>query len=465
MKQLILIVLATVVLGGCSGVKNLQRPQLNVPATYEVAGEGCDSASVADMNWWEFYTDSTLRRIMAITLEHNHDLLKAAARVEEMRELYGVAKSAMLPEIGGSVEYTNETNNYAGHGVTKDPEYDLKFPISWEINLWGAMNWAKKQGAANYRASVEDYRAMRMTLIAEVASTYFRLVALNNELAIVRQTLTTREQSLQQALLRFEGGLTSETVYQQAKVEYATTASLIPSIERQLVATRNALSLLMGQYPDSAATTTNLTFDVTLPERLPAGVPSQLLERRPDVRAAEARLQGAMAAAGMTYANRFPNLRIGFTPGFENDEFAHFFKSPFTYVLGSIAGPIFDFGKRKRRYKAAVATYEQARLSYEKAVMTSFTEVRTALSAYHYYREVTHRRVELRDAAAKYVQLAHLQYRGGTLNYIDVLDAQRRYFDAQLGVNNSLRDEYLALVNIYKVLGGGWQVADYGNKL
>ena len=161
----------------------------------------------------------------------------------------------------------------------------------------------------------------------------------------------------------------------------------------------------------------------------------------------------------------FLNLRIGFTPGFENDEFAHFFKSPFTYVLGSIAGPIFDFGKRKRRYKAAVATYEQARLSYEKAVMTSFTEVRTALSAYHYYREVTHRRVELRDAAAKYVQLAHLQYRGGTLNYIDVLDAQRRYFDAQLGVNNSLRDEYLALVNIYKVLGGGWQVADYGNKL
>ncbi len=462
MKQIFvpIILVATILLAGCSGVKNLSRPDTAMPEAYPISMSVCDSASLADVDWWEFYTDSTLQRIMTITLDNNHDLLKAAARVEEMRQLYGVAKANMMPEIGGTIQSSYETNNYGGHGVTKDPEYDLKFPITWEVNLWGAMSWASRQGAANYKVSLEDYRAMRMALIAEVASTYFKLVALGNELSIVKQTLVTREQSLEQARIRFEGGLTSETVCQQAKVEYATTASLVPSLERQIETTRNALSMLMGEYPDSLLVHGTLTFDMNLPDKLPVGLPSQLLERRPDVRSAEARLQAAMANAGVSYANRFPNLRIGFTPGWENDELSGFFKSPFTYAVGSIVGPIFDFGKRKRRYKAAVAAYEQARIAYEKAVMTSFSETSTALNAYQHYREATRLRVELRDAAAKYVQLAHLQYRGGTLNYIDVLDAQRKYFDAQIGVSNSLRDEYLALVNIYKVLGGGWRTSD-----
>lgn len=163
-----------------------------------------------------------------------------------------------------------------------------------------------------------------------------------------------------------------------------------------------------------------------------------------------------MADVGLNYANRFPSLRIGFTPGFENDQLADFFKSPFTYTIGSITGPIFDFGRRKRKYKAAIAVYDQARFDYEKAVIQAFTEVNTAIATYKHIQETRKLKVDLRDATVKYVQLAHLQYRGGTLNYIDVLDAQRRYFDAQIGVSNALRDEYLALINLYKVLGGGW---------
>lgn len=451
-----IILLSALTLGSCSGTRNLSPAKVDMPAGY-YTGSGTDSLSIADLNWWEFYTDTTLTGIMRVVLDNNKDLLKAAARIDQMREQYGINKANMLPQIGMDVEYSHETNDYHGSGTTKDPEYDLKFPVTWEMNLWGSLNHAKNAGKARYLASEEDYRAMRMELIAETATVYFRLMFLENELSIVRQTLQTRLESLEQARLRFEGGLTSETVYQQAKVEYSTAASLVPNLELQITTARNALTMLMGEYPHDILKGHTIAFNAKMSERLPVGVPSDLLKRRPDLRAAELRLKAAMADVGMNYADRFPSIRIGFTPGWENDELSSFFKSPFTYIVGSVTGPIFDFGRRKRRYKASIAVYEQARLDYEKAVISAFTEVNTTVTAYNHYRENRELMVDLCDAAEKYVQLARLQYRGGTLNYIDVLDAQRRYFNARTGVNNAVHSEYQALINLYKVLGGGWK--------
>lgn len=459
MKKILIILMAAVLFSACSGTRNLTKARLDLPASF--TGEAAvppaaDSLSLADLKWWEFYTDSTLTSIMRTALENNRDILKAAARVEQMRELYGVAKAGLLPEVGLNIGYSHETNRYNGGHTTKDPEFDLKFPISWEINLWGSLVKARNAGEARYLASVEDYRAMRMTLIAEVATAYFRLLSLENELSIVRQTLKTREEALAQAKLRFEGGLTSETVYQQAVVEYSTTASLIPDLELRVASMRNSLTTLMGEYPGESFKERVILFDADIAEKLPAGIPSGLLKRRPDLRAAERRLQAAMADVGVSYADRFPSLRIGLTPGFENDGLKDFFKSPFTYAIAQITGPLLDFGKRKRKYKAAVAAYDQSRYDYEKAVIGAFTEVNTSIIAYNRYRENHKVKSELRDAAAKYVQLAWLQYRGGTLNYLDVLDAQRRYFESQIGVNNASLNEYLALINLYKALGGGW---------
>lgn len=444
----------------CSGTKDLARPQLDMPSSFVAPGDSAaaaDSLSIADIEWWKFYSDTTLSAIMERALENNRDILKAAARVEQMRELYGVAKADLLPQVGANVAYSYETNKYNGGPTTTDPEHDLKFPISWEVNLWGSMFKAKNAGQARFAASVEDYRAMRMTLIAEVATAYFRLLSLESELSIVRRTLQTREEALKQAKIRFEGGLTPETVYQQAKVEYSTTASLIPDLELRVASMRNSLTMLMGEYPGFSFESRDSVFlNADISDRLPAGVPSDLLKRRPDLRAAEQRLKAAMADVGVAYADRFPSLRIGFTPGFENDGLADFFKSPFTYTIAQITGSIFDFGRKKRKYKASIAAYDQCRYDYEQAVITAFTEVSTSITAYERYRENHRVKSELRDAAAEYVRLAWLQYRGGTLNYIEVLDAQRRYFDAQIGVNNALRDEYLALINLYKALGGGW---------
>lgn len=452
------ILMAAALLSGCSGTKNLVSPRLDMPAAYTPESAPADSLSIADLEWWEFFTDPTLKKIMTRALANNRDLLKATARIEEMRQLYGVAKANQLPQIGFEVGYSHETNKYDGGPTKKDPEHDLKFPIKWEVNLWGAMSHARKAGEARYVASQEDYRAMRMELIAEVASTYVKLLSLENEMEIVRHTLRTREESLHQAKIRFEGGLTSETVYQQAKVEYATAASMVPALEMRITAMRNALSLLMGEYPGDVFEERTFQFDRNLETFLPAGLPSDLLKRRPDLRACEERLKAAMAEVGVSYADRFPSLSIGLTPGFENDGLRNFFKSPFTYAIGEIAGTIFDFGRKKRKYQAAIAVYDQARYEYEKSVMQAFSEVNTAITAYQGYLENKQLMNELCEAAAKYVRLATLQYRGGTLNYIDVLDAQRRYFSARTGVNNAVRDEYLALINLYKVLGGGWRL-------
>lgn len=238
-------------------------------------------------------------------------------------------------------------------------------------------------------------------------------------------------------------------------MEYATTASLVPDLELKVASMRNALTLLLGEYPHEIHERKGYIFDAGIGSRMPVGATSDLLKRRPDLRAAEQRLRAAMAKVGVSYADRFPSLRLGFTPGFENDGLKNFFKSPFTYIVGSITGTVLDFGRNKRKYQAAIAAYDQSRYTYEQAVIAAFTEVNTAITAFQKYRENTRVQQELMAAAREYVRLARLQYMGGSLNYIDVLDAQRRYFSAQIGVNNALLDEYLALINLYRSLGGG----------
>lgn len=445
-------------LASCSAVRHCKAPDLKLPAT--VAGDYADSLTVADMAWWEFYGDTILCRIIDRTLANNRDMLAAAARVERMRELYRVGKAERLPMFNASTYGNHETNDYAEKNPVRDPEFGLKVSVSWELDLWGNLRWAKRRSDAEYRATVEDWRAMRMTLVAEVAAAYFRLVALDNELGIVRQTLVTRSEGVVQAKLRFEGGLTSETVYQQAKVEYAAAASLIPDLERRIEITENAISLLMGEFPDWKVLRAEMNTDVEMPATLPVGLPSGLLQRRPDVRASEQRLRSAMASVGMAYADRFPRLTFGLTGGWENDGLEGFFRSPFSYVAGTLASPVFGFGRRQAKYRAALAAYDEARLDYERKVLEVFRETDDAVVTYRNMRRTAALKVNLREAARKYVELANLQYRAGSINYIDVLDAQRRYFDAQIGLSNAVRDEHLAMVELYKALGGGWSLAE-----
>ena len=448
--------LSLVALSSCGvAVKMCKEPQLNMP-TEIVAGE-LDSLTIADLNWWEFYGDEVLKGFIEHALNNNKDILAAAERVEQMRHLTRASKSELFPKIGASAAAEYEVENYTDKGHTEDLQLDLKFNLSWEIDLWGNIRWSTRKAAAEYLATVEAERAMRMTIIAEVATAYYELMALENELLIVNRTLQTRSEGVELARLRYEGGLTSETVYQQAQVEYASTASLIPAIETKIEVTKNALKMLMGEYPSFELEYARMrVLDREIPTELPLGLPSDLLTRRPDLREAEQNLKAASAAVGVAYTDRFPKLEIGLTGGWENGTLANFLRAPYGLAVGEIVAPLFEFGRRKAKYQAAIHAYDIARLNYEERVIGAFREVNDAIVRYNNARKATELKNALREAALKYVELATFQYRYGDTRYIDVLDAQRRYFDAQIGLSNAVRDEYTALVQLYKSLGGGW---------
>lgn len=440
---------------GCSVQKKCKSPDLEVPEEI-VAGER-DSLSISDRNWWEIYSDPTLCRLIERTLEHNRSLQSADARVRQLEELYRVSKAARLPSVDGMAYANRETNDYADTKFSNDPEIGIKARLSWEADLWGSLRWAKRKGAAEYLASVEGARALQMALVAEVATAYFELVALDNELQIVHRTVETREESVEQARLRFEGGLTSETNYQQAKVELASASALIPDLELRIAQKENQISVLAGDYPSRVARS-KMDMNVRMPDSLPVGLPSTLLQRRPDVRQAEQNLKAAMASAGMAYADRFPRLTISLTGGLENDALKGLINSPFSYAAGNLTAPLFAFGSKRAKYRAALAAYDQARLGYEQKVLEVFQEVNDAVVAYRNMRRTAELKYNLREAARQYVVLAKLQYINGVIRYIDVLDAQRKFFDAQIEESNAVRNEHLALVELYKALGGGWNV-------
>ena len=450
---MIAIAAAALLLGGCSIQKRCQAPDLNLPET--IVEGATDSLTMADLDWWEVYADSTLCDLIRRTLDRNKDMLTAEANVRRMAELYRVDKAAMLPTVSGQVFADRETNDYYGEKSSVDPEFSVKATIGWEADLWGNLRWAKRKALAEYLSSVEGARAMRMTLIAQVAKAYFELVALDQELDIVRRTVAAREESLAQAELRFEGGVTSEIPYQQAKVELARSAAMIPDLEREITQKENEISVLAGGYPSNVERADSL--DAAMPENSGVGLPSTLLQRRPDIRQANEKLRSAMADVGVAYADRFPRLRFTVTGGVENDALKGLIESPFTYLSGQLAGPIFSFGAKRAKYRAALAAYDGARLGYEQKVLTAFREVNDAIVAYRSASRSADLKRNLREASRKYVELTQLQYISGDIRYIDFLDAERSFFAAQVEVNQAVLAQYLALVELYKALGGGWQ--------
>ena len=441
-------------LSSCSAVRQCKAPELNLPE--RMADVGPDTLSVADTKWWQFYGDTLLCRIIERTLSHNKDLLGAAANVERMRQLYRVSKAEQLPVFSAPVYAEYETNDYSGESPVRDPELGAKLTAEWELDLWGKLRWARRQGNAEYLASVGAQRAMRMSLVAEVATAYFQLIAMDNELAVVRRTLATRSEGVEQARLRFEGGLTSEMVYQQAQVEYARTATLVPDLERKISIKENDIAFLAGEYPKQIERSI-MPDEVKLPESLPIGLPSTLLERRPDVRQAEQRLIAANAAVGIAYTNMFPKLSLTAQYGLESGEMSDLLKSPIHYLSANLLGPIFAMGKNRAIVKAKKAAYEQECYNYEKSVLTAFKDARNAIVDFNKIKEIYESRLQLERSSKTNMELAQLQYINGVIGYLDVLDAQRSYFDAQIGLSNAVRDKQITMVRLYKALGGGWQ--------
>lgn len=455
MKTRVIIIIAVVagIMQSCKLGHKYVAPAIDIPQEYSsIPG---DTLSLAEYKWWEIYNDTILQNLINRALVNNKNLLIADARIDELAALSRQSRADMLPVVGGSAYLQKEGLNYGGDNFKPDPELGLKLSVSWEPDIWGNLRWARDRGKANLLAGIESMRAVRMSLVAQVATAYFELVALDNEYAIVKRTLEARSESVRIARLRFEGGLTSETAFRQAEVEYARTATYIPQLERSIALKENEISLLLGEYP-TAIPRSAFNPDVTLPPALPVGIPSELLQRRPDVRMAEQQLIAANAEMGMAYTNRFPRLTLTGQGGFESEEFSNFLKSPMYFLSAGLLGPVLDMGRRQSAYRAKQAAYKGQCIKYEQAVLTAFNDVREAIITFRKVEDIYESWRRLEAAARSNVDLARLQYINGVIGYIDLLDAQRSYFDAQIGLSNAIRNKQLSIVTLYKALGGGW---------
>lgn len=448
------ILAAVFLLGSCQIGKHYTRPELKLPETLDSLS--VDSNSIADYPWEQLYTDTILQDLIRKTLSYNKDMQIAAARIKEMAALKRIDFANLFPQVGARVYAEKEADNYGGNKYNPDNQFDLKGVISWELDLWGKLRWARDKSLADFMGSIENQRALKMSLVAQVAQSYFELVALDNELAIVRQTVDARRESLRLARLRYEGGLTSETAFRQSQVELAKTATLVPDLERKIALKENDIAFLTGEYPHRIKRTAMLE-DVTFAASLPVGLPSALLERRPDVRQAEQAVIAANAEVGVAFTKMFPSISLTANLGAESEELGDLLKSPYHLISGTLLQPLFAMGKNRAALKAKKAAYEEAIYSYEKTVLNAFKEAYNAIVEFNKIKEIYETRLRLEQASKSTLELAQLQYMNGVIGYMDLLDAQRTYLDAQIGLSNAVRDKQLTMVNLYKALGGGWK--------
>jgi multidrug efflux system outer membrane protein len=459
---LFILLLTLAGLSSCKIGKKYARPDIGVTESTQWGelmqpGDSIQTAgSVDSLSWRVIYGDTVLQQLIATALENNNDMLIAAARIKEMAAARRISFANMFPAIEGRLNAQKEQLNYGGDTPKPDPELSAKAFLSWELDLWGNLRWANEAAIASYMQTVEAQRALQLTIITEVATAYYELLALDNEFLILRHTLDARKEAVRLAKLRFEGGLTSETSYRQAEIELTRTETLVPELEQDIKLKENDLSFLLGQYAGEIPR--GIAFrEQHLPETLPAGLPSSLLERRPDMRQAEQKLREANARVGVAQTDLFPRIRLTGNLGVESEELGNLLKSPARFIAGDLITPLFMMGKNKAKVKAERARYEQETYRYRKSVLEAFKEVNNAIISLRKVKEVRASRARLEVSAQSHTQLAYLQYINGVTNYMDVLDAQRGLLDAQLSLNNATLDELLSIVHLYKALGGGYR--------
>lgn len=449
----IIAVLSSFVFLSCKMGKEYSKPQMNIPQSFE--DKGFEKGNSADIGWSTLYTDSVLQTLIDKALENNKDILIATARIKEMIAKKRIKFSELFPEVGLDAFGQREYLNYGGHDEEFKPKIRGTLTFGWELDVWGKLRWQNDAGVATYMQSVEAQKALHLTIVSQVAQSYFELKALDRELDIVKQTLAARREGVHFAKLRYDGGLTSEIPYRQSLVELARTETLVPGLESEVKLKENDLAVLLGDFPSTMIPRGDSTYMKNQSIKLLVDLPSTILEQRPDIRGAEQKLIEANAQVGVALTDIFPKISLTGRLGGESSEFSDFLQSPTWFLSGLISGPLFNMGKNKAEHKAAQAIFEQEVYSYEKTVLNAFKEVNNALISFRKMKEVRKSQEELYSSAKSYHNLARLQYINGIINYIDVLDAQRQLFDAEIALNDALLNESLSTVSLYKALGGG----------
>lgn len=455
-KQLITIALIANLLTGCMVGPKYRRPSVEPPDVFRgTAGPAAapDPNSLADLKWFEVFKDERLQELIRTALARNYDLREAVARVDAARANLGVTRSDQFPNLTAGPDLTtlrNSSTERSFGGVALNL-------LSFEVDVWGRLRRATEAARADLLAADENRKAVITTLVSDVATAYFDLLELDTELEIAQRTLTTRQESLRLISVRQRGGVATMLDVRQAEQLVYGASQTIPDIERLIEQRENQISLLLGRNPGEAPRGRSLT-EQEQPPPVPPGLPSSLLERRPDIRAAEAALIAANATIGVARAAYFPRISLTGLLGFESNQLSGLFTGPARawQFAPQATQQIFNAGRLKSNVKLAEAQQQIALAQYEKAIQTAFREVSDALVQYRKVKEIRAEQELLLTTLQDRSRLAYLRYRGGVDTLLNALDADRDLFNAELNLALTRRNELLALVQLYKALGGGW---------
>jgi multidrug efflux system outer membrane protein len=415
--------------------------------------------SFGDQKWWEVFQDKQLQDLINAALQQNYDVRIAATRILEAQAQLGITRADQLPTISGGAQGVNQRSargKLLPQFVTSANQVDLE--LAWELDFWGKYRRATEAARANLLATEWAHKAVISTLVSDVATAYFQLRALDLQLEISRRTLASRRDSLQITQTLANGGATSMLDVRQAEQLVFTAAETIPDLERQIEQQENFISTVLGNNPGPIARGTKLTEQPHAPE-IPAGLPSSLLERRPDIRAAEAQLIAANAQIGVAKAAYFPQISLTANAGSQSSALTSLFTGPagLWNFGGSLVQPIFAGGRIRSNVKFTEARKQEVLLTYQQTIQQAFRGVSDALVEYHKDREFRQDQQQLALSAQDAARLSEMRYRGGAASYLEVLTNETNYFSAELGLAQAQSNELVALVRIYRNLGGGWQ--------
>ena len=447
------------VLVSCKMGPDYARPGIPVSDSFRMAEEQKDLQSLANVPWWELYRDGELQKLIRIALEENKDLKRAVATVDEFAARILVAKTDFAPQmnVAANVPGFGNTRNVAFPGFPNPFNYYVQGNLAWELDIWGRIRRSNEAALGDLLAREENRRAIILQIVGGVAQAYFELRQFDLQLEIATRTLQAWDESLRIAQSRFREGYINKLDVDQFEAERENAAARIAELKRQIVQKENELSVLLGRNPTHISRGRTLTEQV-MPPVVPAGLPSELLQRRPDVVQGEQQLAAATARIGQAKADRFPKLSITGILGVASPQLTKLVNNEtFFGVAGaSVAGPLFNAQILGFQQEATEAQARQAVAQYEQTILVAFREVEDALVAVTTaIEQVTAQEKQVR-ALQSALHLANLRYKGGLANYLDVLIAQRNLFDAELSLASTRRLHLVSVVQLYKALGGGW---------
>ena len=449
---------------GCAAIgPNYQRPPLTPPEVYRSQMTAPEATSFADLPWWEVFQDTTLKDLVEEAVKNNYDLRIATTRIEQARARAGVAHAEFFPQIGyrGAIgRARGASQSFVGiPSGLEDNIFSGLFDLTWEIDVWGRIRRSHEAARAELFASAEFRRGVVLSLVSDVAQAYFELRELDLELAIARRTTDSFQKTLDLFTKRLQLGAASKLETARAEAALALTAATIPTLERRITTKENQISTLLGRNPGPITRGAALTEQMVTPQT-PPGLPSQLLERRPDIRFAEQVLVSANAQIGITEANFFPRIGLTSLYGGASSDIENLVKGSGNIwaVTGQLAGPIFQGGRLYESYRGAVAQWEGAKLQYQQSVITALQEVSDALSNQQKLAEAQKDLERAVAALQESVRLSTLRYTSGLAEYFEVIEAQQQLFPAENALAQTQRDQLTAVVQLYRALGGGWSM-------